>query len=64
LNLTSEAMLPRLGEAIERGRREGDARLRYDLLSAFEVIPVHQRRHLWQAERALARVGRPPASRP
>lgn len=33
-----------------------DARLRYSLTSAFRLIPCHQRRHLWQAERAVASV--------
>lgn len=30
-----------------------DARLRYNLYSALSILPRHQRRHLWQAERAL-----------
>ena len=29
-----------------------DARVKYNLFSAFSVIPVHQRRHLYQAESA------------
>jgi hypothetical protein len=28
-----------------------DARVRYSVYSAFRIIPCHQRRHLWQAER-------------
>lgn len=28
-------------------------KLKYSVYSAFRVLPVHQRRHLWQAERAL-----------
>lgn len=31
-----------------------DARVRYNLFSALSVVPRHQLRHLWQAERALA----------
>jgi hypothetical protein len=27
-------------------------RLRYNLFSAFSILPAHQRRHLWQAEQA------------
>jgi len=27
------------------------ARIRYNLLSCFEIIAAHQRRHLWQAEK-------------
>ena len=38
-----------------------DARLGYSLYSAFRVIPCHQRRRLWQAERA-AGLGGPPSS--
>ena len=30
-----------------------DARLRYSLYSTFRILPCHQRRHLWQAERAV-----------
>jgi hypothetical protein len=30
-------------------------RLSYNLYSAFSILPAHQRRHLWQAEQALAR---------
>ena len=29
-------------------------RLSYNVYSAFRVVPVHQRRHLWQAEQVLA----------
>ena len=29
------------------------ARLRYNLYSSYRVVPAHQRRHLWQAERVL-----------
>lgn len=28
--------------------------LRYNLYSTYRVVPAHQRRHLWQAERVLA----------
>jgi hypothetical protein len=31
-----------------------DKRVRYNLLSAFHVIAAHERRHLWQAEQAVA----------
>ena len=30
-----------------------DGRLKYSVYSAFRILPVHQRRHLWQAERVL-----------
>lgn len=30
-----------------------DARVRYNLFSALSIVPRHQLRHLWQAERAL-----------
>jgi hypothetical protein len=29
-----------------------DSRVRYNVWSAFQVAEAHQRRHLWQAERA------------
>ncbi len=32
-----------------------NARLRYNLYSAFRAMLAHQRRHLWQADRALRR---------
>lgn len=32
-------------------------RLRYNLYSTYRVVPAHQRRHLWQAERVLATLG-------
>ena len=31
-----------------------DRRVRYNVLSAFFIITAHQRRHLWQAEQAVA----------
>lgn len=31
-----------------------DKRVKYNLYSAFRVIAAHQRRHLWQAEQAVA----------
>jgi hypothetical protein len=31
---------------------------RYNIYSIFKVIAAHQRRHLWQADRALARIAR------
>jgi hypothetical protein len=33
-----------------------DRRLRYNLYSCFAIIAAHERRHLWQAERAAAQV--------
>jgi hypothetical protein len=38
-----------------------DRRVRYNLYSAFRIIAAHERRHLWQAEQAVAelRGGRP-----
>ncbi len=30
-----------------------DARVRYSVYSTFRIIPCHQRRHLWQAERSV-----------
>ncbi|MBI3405382.1 MAG: DinB family protein [Acidobacteria bacterium] len=30
-----------------------EAKLKYSIFSAFKVIPAHQRRHLWQAEKTL-----------
>jgi hypothetical protein len=30
-----------------------DKRLRYNVYSAFRIVAAHQRRHLWQAERAV-----------
>jgi hypothetical protein len=35
-----------------------DRRVRYNVFSAFAIITAHQRRHLWQAERAVADVAR------
>lgn len=31
-----------------------DRRVRYNLYSAFRILTAHQRRHLWQAEQAVA----------
>jgi len=31
-----------------------NARVKYNLYSALKLIPVHQRRHLWQAEQVRA----------
>lgn len=33
-----------------------DRRVKYNLYSAFRIIVAHQRRHLWQAEKAVADV--------
>jgi DinB superfamily len=35
---------------------DAKGRMRYNLYSAFRVLPVHQRRHLWQAEQIKARL--------
>ena len=44
------------GRALDRLRIVSpfDARVRYTVWSAFLVMAAHQRRHLWQADRALA----------
>lgn len=31
-----------------------DARVKYNLFSAFRILAAHERRHLWQAEQAVA----------
>ena len=31
-----------------------DKRVRYNLFSAFRIVAAHERRHLWQAEQAIA----------
>jgi hypothetical protein len=35
-----------------------DKRVRYNVFSAFRIIAAHQRRHLWQAEQAVAELRR------
>jgi DinB superfamily len=35
-----------------------NAKVKYNLYSAFRLLPVHQRRHLWQAEQVCARLTR------
>lgn len=40
-----------------------DSRVRYSIWSSFCVTAAHERRHLWQAERALAAMGQWPADR-
>lgn len=35
-----------------------DKRVRYNLLSAFRILAAHERRHLWQAEQAVAELRR------
>jgi hypothetical protein len=35
-----------------------DRRVKYNLYSAFKIVVAHQRRHLWQAEQAVAQVKR------
>lgn len=44
------------GLPISRARVQSpfDPRVRYNLFSALSILPRHQLRHLWQAERALA----------
>lgn len=44
------------GLPIQRVRVESpfDRRVRYNLFSALAILPRHQLRHLWQAERAVA----------
>lgn len=37
-----------------RVRSPFDPRVRYNAYSCFSILPAHQHRHLWQAERALA----------
>ena len=36
-----------------------DSRVRYNAYSTFRVLEAHERRHLWQAARALAAAYRP-----
>jgi hypothetical protein len=33
-----------------------DKRVRYNLYSAFRIMAAHERRHLWQAEQAVAQL--------
>lgn len=35
-----------------------DKRVRYNLVSAFRILAAHERRHLWQAEQAVAELRR------
>jgi hypothetical protein len=35
-----------------------DKRIKYNLYSAFRIVVAHQRRHLWQAEQAVAELKR------
>ena len=35
-----------------------DSRVRYNVYSAFRILVAHQRRHLWQAEQAIAALRR------
>lgn len=35
-----------------------DARVRYSLFTTFCIVPAHERRHLWQGERAIDQMGR------
>lgn len=47
------------GAALDRAKIASpfDARAKYSVWSAFRVLPVHQRRHLWQAERVRRALG-------
>jgi len=49
------------GYAIDRVRVRSpfDPRVRYNLFACLSILPRHQERHLWQAERALEAGGRP-----
>ena len=40
-----------------------DRRVKFNLYSAFRILVAHQRRHLWQAEQAVAEVRRGAAAR-
>lgn len=40
-----------------------DRRVRYNLYSAFRIMAAHERRHLWQAEQAVAELRRAVATR-
>ena len=40
-----------------------DRRVKFNLYSAFRILVAHQRRHLWQAEQAVAEVKRGAAAR-
>jgi len=65
LNLTSERFVPLIADALVRARAGGltgtgppfAERVRYNGYSSFCVVAAHQRRHLWQAQRALASLG-------
>jgi hypothetical protein len=39
-----------------------DKRVRYNIYSAFRIVAAHQRRHLWQAEQAIADLRKPHAA--
>lgn len=39
-----------------------DKRVRYNIFSAFRIVAAHQRRHLWQAEQAIADLRKPHAA--
>lgn len=39
-----------------------DKRVRYNVFSAFRIVAAHQRRHLWQAEQAVAELRKPHAA--
>ncbi|MEA2490278.1 MAG: hypothetical protein QOH21_2070 [Acidobacteriota bacterium] len=49
--------LARAARGIDLGRRivsPFDKRLKFNLYSAFRIVAAHERRHLWQAEQAVA----------
>jgi len=65
-----EQLIDLLGEARDADLRVKivspfDKRVRYNILSAFRIVAAHERRHLWQAEQAVAELRRvhPPGSR-
>ena len=52
--------LARAARGIDLGRLRiispFDKRVRHNLYSAFRIVAAHQRRHLWQAEQAVAQL--------
>lgn len=46
------------GRAIDQVRMASpaDPRIRYSIWSSFVIVAAHQRRHLWQAEQAIAKL--------
>lgn len=62
------ALQGKFAELVNRGREVDitrvkivspfDRRVRYNVYSAFRIVVAHQRRHLWQAEQAVASLRR------